>query len=242
MAAWPPSSTLRKMTSVSSRIVDVRERIASAAISSGRSPGSVHLIAVSKTKPSALIREAYSAGQRDFGENYVQELVMKAEELRDLVELRWHMIGHLQRNKARLITQLTHRIHAVDSERLATELSDRASAEGIALSVLVEVNVGGESSKSGCTPENAAKLRDAIAELPGLRLRGLMTIPPASDDPTAAQPYFDQLAKLRDTLGGPSVLPELSMGMTDDLEQAIAAGATWVRVGTAIFGAREPRA
>lgn len=229
------------MSSIAESLASVKGTILEAARDCGRDPSTVRLIAVSKTKPSSMIREAYAAGQRDFGENYVQELVTKAEELRDLPELRWHMIGHLQRNKVRHIAPIVHELHTVDSERLAEELNRRLSDEGRCLPVLIEVNVSGEESKSGCSPHEAAPLCDLIRELPSLNLRGLMTIPPFFDDPAESRPYFDRLRELRDSLGGPAKLPELSMGMTDDLASAIAAGATSVRIGTAIFGARSPR-
>jgi hypothetical protein len=223
------------VTEVAQRLWAVRERITRAAQDAGRAPESVRLLAVSKTKPAALIREAYAAGQRDFGENYVQELAGKAEELSDLADLRFHMIGHLQRNKVRLVVQHVVSVHTVDSVRLAEELGKRAS-DGLA--ALVEVNVGGEVQKSGCAPAELERVLAAIEAQPALRLRGLMTVPPHTEDPAGARPYFDTLVRLRDQHGGAARLPELSMGMTHDLEHAVAAGATWVRVGTAIFGER----
>ena len=223
------------VSQVAQRLLEVRERIERAARAAGRAPESVPLMAVSKTKPAELIREAYAAGQRDFGENYVQELSAKAEELSDLPELRFHMIGHLQRNKVKQVVRHVVSVHTVDSIRLAEELGKRA-ADGLA--VLVEVNVGGEEQKSGCAPAELEAVLATIEAQPTLRLRGLMTVPPHTDDAAGARPYFDTLARLRDAHGGAERLPELSMGMTHDLEHAVAAGATWVRVGTAIFGAR----
>ena len=212
---------------------------------------SVRLIAVSKTKSSAAIREAYEAGQRDFGENYVKELELKAEELTDLPELRFHLIGHLQRNKAKVAARLATTIHTVDSVRLAEELGKRAaeprrvpgsvppsSKRPDPLSVLVEVNVGGEAQKSGCAPEDLPAVLKAIEECPSLILSGLMTVPPFTEDSSGARPYFDRLRELRDAHGGAARLADLSMGMSHDVEQAIFAGSTMVRVGRAIFGER----
>jgi PLP dependent protein len=227
-------------TEVLERLAAVRERIASAAQAAGRSAESVRLVAVGKGQPVEKIRAAFGAGQRDFGENYVQELGVKAAACVDLEGIRWHMIGHLQRNKARQIAGLVAMIHSVDSARLAEELGKRAAAAGrcAPLPVLVEVNVGGEAAKSGCPPEELAAVIEAVAAQPALALTGLMTVPPHTEDPRGARPFFDELARLRDLAGGPVRLPELSMGMTHDLEPAIAAGATIVRVGTAIFGER----
>jgi hypothetical protein len=227
----------------------VRQRITRAAQASARSAAEVRLVAVSKTKPVALIRAAYDAGQRDFGENYVQEMLTKAASLSDLPDLRWHMIGHLQRNKVRHVVRVASLVHTIDSVRLVEELARRAREHPVAserswflgearLVVLVEVNVGGESQKSGCRPEELGTVLSAIEGEPALRLAGLMTLPPHTDDPKGARPYFDELLRLRQRHGGPARLPEISMGMTHDLEQAVAAGSTIVRVGTAIFGER----
>jgi pyridoxal phosphate enzyme (YggS family) len=222
-----------------------RERIVQAAISAGRDPGEVRLVAVSKTHPSDLIRAAYDEGQRDFGENYVQELQKKAAELSDLPDLVWHMIGHLQSNKARQVAGLVGCVHTVSSVKLARELGKRVGqhaanlgSAGRPLPVLLEVNIGGEENKSGCAPEEAFAVLTAIDEEPALVAKGLMTVPPSTPDPEGALPYFQKLRALRDDLGGLSRLPELSMGMSHDAEQAILAGATLVRIGTAIFGAR----
>jgi hypothetical protein len=193
---------------------------------------------VSKLQPEALIRAAYACGQRDFGENYVQELVSKREALADLAEIRWHLIGHLQRNKAKYVAPFVHLAHTVDDRDLGAELGRRAKSAGRVLDALVQVNVGGEAQKSGCAPGDLAALLRDLAAVEGLRVRGLMTVPPHTDDPAGAGPFFDALRALRDAHGGPEALPTLSMGMTHDLEVAVAAGATLVRVGTAIFGAR----
>ncbi|HET9930392.1 MAG TPA: YggS family pyridoxal phosphate-dependent enzyme [Polyangiaceae bacterium] len=235
--------------SVKDELSKVRARIREATLAAGREANEVELIAVSKLQPSAAIREAYAAGQRDFGENYVQELCEKAAELRDLSEIRWHLIGHLQRNKAKKIAPLITAIHSVDSVELVLELGKRVAAaeaerrallgaERARLDVLVEVSIAREAQKSGAAPEDVAKVIEAIEREPSLRLRGLMCVPPMSEQPEDARPHFEALVRLRDTLGGRAHLPELSMGMTADLEVAIAAGATSVRVGTAIFGQR----
>lgn len=223
--------------SVAEGLAKVRDRIARAASAASRDPAHVKLVAVSKTKPASAVREAYEAGQRDFGENYAQELVDKAAQLADLVDLRWHFIGHLQSNKARFVAPLAYMVHTVDGPSLARELGKRAAAHGRErLPVLVEVNVGGEAQKHGSA---AAELRDVLAAVdaePALHLRGLMTIPP--NDLEGARRAFEALASLRELHGGAARLPELSMGMSDDLELAVAAGSTLVRVGTAIFGSR----
>ncbi len=226
------------MSAVAEGLERVRLRLAAAVLSAGRPSGSVQLIAVSKFQPASAIREAYAAGQRDFGENYVQELQEKAAELAELTDLRWHLIGHLQRNKARAVVPIASLIHTVHSAELARELDKRATRE---LRVLVEVNVGGEAQKGGCAPAELPQLLEAIAATERLRVAGLMCVPPATPEPSGAKPYFDELVRLRDVHGGAARLPELSMGMTADLEYAVAAGATMVRVGTAIFGHR-PRA
>ena len=227
------------MTDIAQRLEKVRARIRDAAVAAGRPPQSVKLLAVSKTKPASAIRAAYAAGQRDFGENYVQELAQKASELEDLSELRWHFIGHLQRNKVKNVVHYASAIHTVDSVRLVGELAKRTPPERAPLPILVEVNVGGEAQKSGVAPEGLSEVLDAIDQAENLALKGLMTVPPWSEDPEDARQYFDALVALRDGQGGATRLPELSMGMTADLEQAVHAGATWVRIGTAIFGPRE---
>jgi pyridoxal phosphate enzyme (YggS family) len=216
----------------------VRARIAAAAVQAGRDPAAVTLVAVSKTHGPEAVRAAYARGQRDFGENYVQELVAKAAGLADLVELRWHFIGHLQTNKCRDVAGRVAMVQSVDSARLARELGRRAVAVGRTVGILVQVNVAREAQKSGCeVGELAAVLAEAEAT-PGVALRGMMTVPPAAGDPAASRPWFEALRALRDEHGGASRLPELSMGMTHDMAEAVAAGATMVRVGTAIFGAR----
>ncbi len=225
------------MSAIAEALAEVRSRIERAAKSASRDPNSVRLVAVSKTKPAAAVREAYAAGQRDFGENYAQELAEKAEQLGDLADIRWHFIGHLQSNKAKLVAPVARVVHTVDTPSLARELAKRVEKLGREpLRVLVEVNVGGEAQKHGVSPDAVGELLDAVAAQPGLVLQGLMTIPPHDLDETRRA--FEALAELRERHGGAERLPELSMGMTDDLEIAVACGATMVRVGTAIFGAR----
>jgi pyridoxal phosphate enzyme (YggS family) len=226
------------MSEIGERLAAVRARVARAAEASGRDPREVKLLAVSKTKPAAAVREAYAAGQRAFGENYAQELASKAAELADLPDLEWHFIGHLQSNKARLIVRTAAVVHAVDGAALARELGKRATQAGVApRAVLIEVNVGGEAQKFGVSPGDLAEVMRAVTAEPGLALRGLMTIPP-DGGPDVARRAFETLATLRSLHGGKERLPELSMGMSGDLEEAIACGATIVRVGTAIFGER----
>jgi PLP dependent protein len=226
------------VSGVAGRLADVKARLAAAATRSGRSPGEVKLVAVSKTKPPQAVREAYAAGQRAFGESYAQELAEKALALGDLTDIEWHFIGHLQSNKAKLIVRAARMVHTVDSEGLVRELGRRVTQAGKApLSVLIEVNVAGEAQKFGVSAGDLAELIAAVSQEPALVLRGLMTVPPLGDV-TVARSIFSTLASLRALHGGPSVLPELSMGMTGDMEDAVGCGATIVRVGTAIFGPR----
>ena len=223
---------------IATRLREVRARIDDAAQKAGRTPGSVRLVAVSKGKPASAIRAAYAAGQREFGENYAQELEEKASQLADLEGLVWHAIGQLQRNKARTITRVAAFVHAVDRVEIAEELGRRAAGKGKRIKALVEVNVSGETSKGGCAPSDAGTVLAAIRKAPGLEAVGLMTIPPDSDDPEVARRVFAELRALRDEHGGVAKLSHLSMGMTHDFPIAVAEGATLVRVGTAIFGAR----
>lgn len=213
----------------------VQDRIAKACADAGRAQESVRLIAVSKRHPVDAIRVAYAAGQRDFGENYVQELVSKADALTDLPDVRLRLIGHLQRNKAKDMTRLKCAVDTVDSQRLADALSERAGRDGVQLEVLLQVNVAREPQKSGVLPDAAGELIAYVRRLPHLSLRGLMTIPPDVIDPNDSRVHF---AALR-AMAARHQLPELSMGMSADMEAAIAEGSTMVRVGTAIFGVRE---
>jgi len=194
-------------------------------------PPGVTLVAVSKTHPAEAIREAYAAGLRDFGENYAQEWREKADALQDLADLRWHFIGGLQTNKVKVLAGRVATIHTLDRPELARELSRRFQAKGAIARVYLEVNVGGEASKSGCAPEDAPALAEAARALPAVELLGVMGIPPPDEDP---RPHFRRLRALRDALG----LPGLSIGMSADWRVAIAEGSTCVRIGTAIFGAR----
>lgn len=218
----------------------IRTAIDQAARRAGRNPDEVRLVAVSKTKPADLIREAIAAGQVDFGENYVQEARDKIEQLDDQ-DVQWHFIGHLQRNKARLVAPDFHMVHTVDSPRLAAELGKRAVAADRVLQVLIEVNIGDEQTKQGIAPQTVENLVKAVAATQGLALRGLMILPPFLP-PEQARPYFVALRNLRDRLAASApagaCLDELSMGMSGDFEAAIEEGATLVRVGTSIFGAR----
>ncbi|RLB52273.1 MAG: YggS family pyridoxal phosphate-dependent enzyme [Deltaproteobacteria bacterium] len=220
---------------VAANLATVRERIEQAATRAGRDPLEVTLVAVSKMHPPEAIRAAHAAGHRVFGENYVQELVDKADALSDLDGLKFHFIGHLQRNKAKQVVRVGAVVETVSSPRLATALGTRAAAAGQTLDVYVQVNVGGEVQKSGCTVGDAPAVLDAVREHEGLILRGLMTVPPATDDPAEVRPFFARLRELRDELA-PGL--GLSMGMSRDLEIAVEEGATIVRVGTAIFGSR----
>jgi pyridoxal phosphate enzyme (YggS family) len=215
-----------------------RARVAAACERAGRSPDEVTIVAVSKTHPAEAVRAAVAAGVRDLGENYAQELAAKRAACGELPGVRWHFIGRLQRNKAKLVAGQVALVHALDSAELAAELARRAA--GAVQPVLISVNVAGEATKGGVAPEAASALAAAVREVPGVRLDGLMTMPPPSDDPEASRAAFLALRALRDRLqqelGAP--LPVLSMGMSGDYEVAIACGATHVRIGTAIFGAR----
>lgn len=214
----------------------LHERIALACQRAGRESSALQLISVSKGHGDDAIRAAYEAGMRVFGENYAQELAAKATSLSDLPDIRWRFIGHLQRNKIKLIEKARATVDTVDSPRLARALSSRALAQGIDVEVLLQVNVGAETQKSGCSPEEVPALVEAVRALPGLELRGLMTVAPHLDDVEATRPFFATLRELAEA----HALPELSMGMTHDLEQAVAEGATMLRIGTAIFGPRPP--
>lgn len=206
----------------------------------GRRPGDVALIAVSKTKPLWMLKEAYEAGVRDFGENKVQELVEKAENMPS--DVRWHMIGHLQRNKVRAVIDKAYMIHSVDSLRLAEEISQEAAKRGLVVKILVEVNVAGEESKFGVAPKEAEELIRSIAALPGIRVCGLMTIAPFVENPEENRVFFKSLKNLSVDIEGKNIdnvtMDFLSMGMTGDYEVAAQEGAAYVRVGTGIFGER----
>lgn len=225
------------MTDVAARVARVRARIADAATRRGRRPEEVTLVVVTKGVEVARIREALACGITDVGENRVQEAVPKVAAVGRAV--RWHLIGHLQRNKVRQAISLFNIVQSLDSQRLAVELNQYAPSP---IDVLLQVNVAGESQKFGIRPDEASELVPGILTLPGLRLVGLMTIAPQSSDPEAVRPVFRQLRQLRDELAGLGIdglrLSELSMGMTDDFEVAVEEGATLVRIGRAIFGER----
>lgn len=226
------------MTTISTNLQAVKRRIIGACSAAGRDPASVTLLAVSKTFPAAALREAHAAGQQCFGENYVQEALAKQAALADL-GLEWHFIGPLQSNKSRLVAEHFDWVHTIDRLKIAERLSAQRPANLPPLNVCVQVNVSGEASKSGCRPDETAALCRAVATLPGLRLRGLMTIPEPTDDPQAQRLPFRQLRDLHEQLRADGLpLDTLSMGMSHDLEAAIAEGATLVRIGTAIFGER----
>jgi PLP dependent protein len=230
--------------SISENIAAVRERMEAGARRVGRNPDDIVLVAVSKTQPPERIREAYEAGQRLFGENRVQEFAGKFEALRDLQDAEWHMIGHLQTNKAAKTAELFHAVDSVDSLKLAEKLDAAVRSLDKKLDVLIEINVGGETAKSGVAPDSAAleELLIAAPRLQALVFRGLMTVPPFTDDADGACSYFRKLRELRDTIAArklPAVqMDQLSMGMSHDFEVAIEEGSTCVRVGTAIFGER----
>lgn len=230
------------MTDLAGNLARVRERIDAACRRAGRSPDEVKLVAVSKTVPPERIRLAYEAGLRDFGENRVQEADSKRAALSDLT-VTWHLIGHLQTNKAKLARELFHWVHSVDSLRLAQKLHQAAPCEGDRLPVLIEVNLGGEATKSGVGEEEVLPLAEQIAALGTLELRGMMTLPPFAADPGQTRPFFRRLRELArrvESAGLPGVSrQELSMGMSHDFEVGLEEGATLIRVGTAIFGARE---
>ena len=200
----------------------------------------MHLLAVSKTCPGVSVREAFAAGQRDFGENYVQESLAKIAELADLrSQIRWHLIGPLQSNKAREVAANFDWVHAVDRMKLAQRLSDLRPPQLAPLQVCLQVNISGEQSKSGVTPEAALALARAVATLPRLKLRGLMAIPEPAGDLAAQREPHRTLRRLLEAMNAEGLgLDTLSIGMSADLEAAIAEGATWVRIGTAIFGSR----
>ncbi len=228
------------MSTIADNISQVAARIRRAEQAAQRAADSVQLLAVSKTKPVAAVREAYAAGVRDFGENYLQEALGKQRELTDL-PLCWHFIGPIQSNKTRDIAQNFAWVHSVDRLKIAQRLSEQRPAELPALNICIQVNVSGEASKSGCTPADLPALAAAISALPHLTLRGLMAIPEPTDDRAEQDAAFAAVRELNKSLQDSLNLPldTLSMGMSHDLESAIAQGATWIRIGTALFGARD---
>jgi len=234
------------MATIAGNLQAIKARIAAASAAAGRNPASVRLLAVSKTHPAPLLAEACAAGQRAFGENYVQEALAKMEALSRLVgseaagAVEWHLIGPLQSNKTRIVAEHFAWVHTIEREKIAHRLSEQRSSRLAPLQVLVQVNVSGEASKSGVAPHEVAALARAVALMPRLRLRGLMAIPEPSDDAAIQRASFRAVRVLFERLVGDGLeLDTLSMGMSDDMEMAIAEGATMVRIGTAIFGPRE---
>lgn len=225
---------------IAANLERVRERMARAAERVGRRPEEITLIAVSKTFPGEAIRAAYECGVRDFGENRVQEWEAKSPHLADLQCATWHLIGHLQSNKAKRAVRLFHRVDSVDSTELAKKLDAATREEGRRLGVLIELKLGAEDSKSGASPQELPALAAEILALADLELKGLMTVPPYFEDAERVRPYLRQLRELRGDLQRRTgqALPVLSMGMSHDFEVAIEEGATEIRVGTGIFGAR----
>ena len=225
---------------ISRNLAMVNGRIRAAAEAAGRDPASVRLVAVSKTRPAADIIEAFRAGQTVFGENYIQELVPKLEEVHEAVQ--WHVIGHLQSNKVKYIAGRVAMIHSVDRLSLAQEIDRQWGRLGKVCDVLIQVNISGETTKSGTNEAGAIQLVRECSLLPHIRVKGLMTMPPFFDDPEAARPYFAELRRLAEAVAAQRIagveMEELSMGMSGDFEAAVREGATLVRIGTAVFGKR----
>ena len=227
------------MNSIAEGLIEVRKQIAIACENSQREQNSVQLLAVSKTKPATAVQAAYQQGQRKFGENYVQELVTKAQQLADLKDIEWHFIGPIQSNKTKDIAKTAAWVHSVDRAKIIRRLAEQRPSGLPPLNVLIQVNIDDEETKSGVAPSQIAELAALVDDYPQLRLRGLMTIPRANSDEAHQRQSFEHMANLYSELS--SQYPEvdtLSMGMSGDLELAIACGSTLVRVGTAIFGAR----
>lgn len=226
---------------IAENIANVQADITAACAKAGRNPEEVTLITVSKTKPVSLLQEAYDAGSRDFGENKVQELLDKIPQLPE--DIRWHMIGHLQRNKVKYIVDKVYLIHSVDSVRLAEEISKEAIKKQVEVNILVEVNVAQEESKFGTTTAEAISLVEEISKLPGIHVRGLMTIAPFVEDEEENRVIFQKLRQLSVDIAEKNIdnvsMNVLSMGMTGDYRVAVEEGATYVRVGTGIFGERD---
>lgn len=232
------------MSSIASNLADVKTRIDRAAREAGRDPRDIRLVAVSKTFGADAVREAFAAGQRDFGENKVQEALQKIEATADL-EIRWHLIGHLQSNKARKAAPAFAAIHSIDSIELLRKVDEAAAEHGASPDVFIQVDLAGEATKFGAAGNEVLPIARAAVQCRAAKLRGLMLLPPWFDEPERARPYFRSLRELRDRLIdegiAPGALGELSMGMSHDFEAAIQEGATIVRVGTAIFGKRTVR-
>lgn len=228
-------------TTIAEALTDVRQRLDRALSAAGRNTNSATLLAVSKTKPADMVREAWQHGQREFGENYVQEALDKQQLLSDLDDIVWHFIGPLQSNKTREVANHFHWVHSVEREKIARRLSDQRDPALGALQICLQVNISGESSKSGVSLDELPQLAERVAALPHINLRGLMAIPAPCDDSQHQREPFAALSDALEHLR--SILPDaqldtLSMGMSNDLEAAVFEGATMVRLGTAIFGAR----
>ena len=241
----PVARTMAVLMSIADNLAAIHERIARAAKRAGRNPDDVALMAVTKTQPAERILEAFAAGQRLFGENRVQEFGEKFDALANLRDAKFHMIGHLQSNKAAKAVEIFRAVDSVDSRKLAERLNTAAEKLGKTVDVLIEINIGGEEAKSGIAPESPEleEILSGAAAWPKLRICGLMTVPPFTDDPEGARPYFRRLRELRDRLAARQLqavgLDQLSMGMSHDFEVAIEEGSTCVRIGTAIFGERK---
>ncbi|GFO64497.1 YggS family pyridoxal phosphate-dependent enzyme [Geomonas paludis] len=229
------------MGDIAQHLREIQERIAQAAVRAGRDPETVRLVAVSKTKPAAAIAEAFACGQVIFGENYVQELVTKQPELP--AEISWHFIGNLQSNKVRQIAGKVDLVHSVDRLSLAREIDRQWGALGKVCDILVQVNISREETKGGASSEELLDLVREVAQLPHVKVKGLMTMPPFFDDPEGARPYFRKLSEMAEEVRQAAIpgveMLELSMGMSGDFEAAIEEGATLVRVGSALFGERQ---
>ncbi|GAB6037799.1 YggS family pyridoxal phosphate-dependent enzyme [Fundidesulfovibrio butyratiphilus] len=233
---------MHSVNEAAKNLATVRARIDAACQKCGRSPGDVTLVAVSKTHPAQRVRDMADAGQRLFGESYVQEAVEKIAELAD-PSLTWHFIGRLQKNKVKYVAGLFDLIHTVDSLDLARLLHEKSAQKGVVQKVLMQVNLAAESQKAGCPADQAEALARAVRDFDALRLEGLMVLPPFGEDGEVSRPWFSGLRELRDRLENAlgAGLGQLSMGMSHDLEQAVEEGATLVRVGTDLFGERESR-
>lgn len=230
------------MSSIADNIGSVTRRIQKATLKAGRNAGSVHLLAVSKTRPANELRSAYDAGQRAFGENYVQEALDKMNELQGLDAIEWHFIGPIQSNKTRQIAEAFAWVHSVDRLKIAQRLNDQRNPAAPPLNICLQVNINNEKSKSGCALGDLIELADAVDDMPNLSLRGLMAIPDPDQPEAELRSSFRKLAnalkQMRQEAPSSGPLDTLSMGMSGDLETAIEEGATWVRVGTALFGPR----
>lgn len=237
----PDRRAIRMHSSIQNRLTAIKDRMAEAALRCGRRPESVRLVAVTKTHPAEIVRSAVAAGADIVGENYIQEARAKFDALVDL-PVKWHFIGHLQSNKAKYAVRMFELIHTIDSTRLAREVAQQARKAGKRQDVLIQVNISGESTKSGATETAVEDLLSEIHDLAHIRIKGLMTMPPFFNDPEKARPFFAALRRLSDHIRDmkmPGIeMTELSMGMTGDFETAIEEGATLVRIGTALFGER----